>query len=240
MLAEERLDLAVEATRLGPGEPVIVITKMGKEVARGTVGESVPGGAISIMVKEQGEKGVEQARLYDPSLYSFIPEEPKAEGEPGEPFLDKAGNDEPLLTDLPLDARVEAKMKQRGISLVEQPAAAGPDETPGGGKRPAPANSAKQADNGQGPPPNKDKAPDPRADNREAGASVNIDALPEQLKKKIVGVKGLDESQRDKVLAEISDAALRSLKSVGVKDGDVYKTVVKIQEAVAPVLEQKG
>lgn len=236
MLAEDRLDLAVEATRLGPGEPVIVITKMGKEVARGIVQEMIPNGPVHIHVEDQGRSGVVQSRMYDPDLYSFIPQEDKKESDlgPSEPML---GDDpqEPPLTELPLDDRVEAKVAKLGISLIEQPVAAGQE----GGQKPAPANSASQVDRGQAPPKSKDKAPDPRADNRDAEASVDVDALPEQLKKKIVGVKGLDEAQQDKVMSEISDAALRALKSVGVKDREIYKTVTKIQEAVSPVLGLK-
>lgn len=240
MLAEERLDLAVEATRLGPGEAVIVITKMGKEVARGTVQEGTPNGSIRVMVSDQGDSGVQQSRYYNPALYSFIPQEAETEDEGGsEPML---GDDpqEPPLTELPLDDRVEVKFKSMGISLVEQPAGAGTDQTLGGNGKPPMTKAAGQVDKGQGPPKSKDKAPDPRVDPSEPAASVNIDALPPDLKKKIIGVKGLDESQRDKVLSEISDAALRALREVGVKNNEIFKTITKIQDAVIPVLEQKG
>lgn len=237
MLAEERLDLAVEATRLGPGEPVIVITKMGKEVARGTVQEGTPNGTVHVMVDDQGGKGVQQSRMYDPALYSFIPVEADTEDDgASEPIL---GDDpeEPPLTEFPLDGRVEAKFHKLGISLVEQPAGAGVE----GGKPPT-SKAAGQVDKGQAPAPSKavGKEPDARADPKEPESSVNIDALPPDLKKKIIGVKGLDESQRDKVLSEISDAALRALREVGVKNNEIFKTITKIQDAVIPVLEQKG
>jgi len=238
MLAEDRLDLAVEATRLGPGEPVIVITKMGKEVARGTVQETLPDGPVHIHIEDQGG-GVAMSRMYDPSLYSFIPIEgtDEDEDEAPEPMLGDEP-EEPPMTELPLDDRVEAKVRSLGISLVEQPADDG-EKSPSLSK-PTPANSARQVDGGKGPPKSKDKGPDPRADSREAGASVNLDMLPEALRKKITGVKGLDEAQQDKVMSEISDAALRALKSVGVKDLEIYKTVARLQDAIAPVLGLKG
>ena len=222
MLAEERLDLAVEATRLGPGEPVIVITKMGKEVARGTVQEGTPGGSISIMVSDQGPGGVEQVRSYSAELYSFIPQDDDTEDEDDpEPMFRDEPTEPPIVDMSSTDARVEAKFVKLGISLVEQPE--GDNVKDGGspdGEKTAP----------------KSKDANPRADSSEPDASVNIDALPEQLKKKIIGVKGLDEAQRDKVLSEISDAALRGLRDVGVKSNEIYKTISEIQAAVMSVL----
>jgi len=229
MLSEERLDLAVEANRLGPGEPVIVITKMGKEVARGTVQEMIPNGPVHVHVEGQGSSGVAMSRMYDPGLYSFIPIEVTKEDDeaPSDSIIEPGSDPGPPIEDSSLDSRVEAKVARLGISLVEQP---------------EPGDESGSRDKGKGPKGSASvqKDDDPRADSREAGASVEMDRLPESLRKRIVGVKGLDEAQQDKVMSEIADAALRGLKSVGVKDREVYKTVARIQEAVAPVLGLKG
>jgi len=234
VLAEERLDLAVESARLGPGEKVIVVTKMGREVARGEVGETIPNGPVLVKVKDQGDKGVAEDRLYDPQFYSFVPLEEAPEEERSDPDVDE---DPPEPSLQGSDDRAEAKLKELGLTLVEQPqtAGAGVDKTPGNG------DGGGQKTPPQAPPKASTKnAPDIRKDVSEPEASVDPNQLPDALKKKLVGVGGLDEAQRDKVVSEISDAALRALRDVGVKNHEIFSTVTKIQEVVLPVLEKKG
>lgn len=71
-----------------------------------------------------------------------------------------------------------------------------------------------------------------RGDETASASKINIDALPAPIRKKIVGVGALDSDQVDRVLSAVSDALLRALKSVGVKDDDVYKKVVEVQKVV--------
>lgn len=238
MLAEDRLDRVVESHRLGPGEEVIVLTKMGEEVARGKVVDVYPDGSVHF--RESASKNVTAAeRIYDPSLYEFVPLEaeegeqsiepdtsllPDLDTEPQSPTIaEQPANDSP-------DDRAAAKMKSGGIDVTKKGGGGGRN-TPmsdGGGKSPP-----KKKKDGNG---NSDDKSGVQKDNREPESKVNVDALPEQLRKQVIGIKGLDEAQRNRVIAEISSAALRAMKDVGVKETEVYATIVDIQKAVEGVL----
>lgn len=206
-LVEDRLELAVESRRLGPGESVIILTKMGDEVARGIVIEVYPD--ASVYVRESGpDNTVKADRIFAAELYSFIPmHDDRDEGniDPG----DTGGHDVddepgmPSIAEQDPDVRAEKKMKETGTELEPKN---GDDEDPG----------SDGGTSGKGGPRSK----------------VDVDALPEHLKKEIIGLDGLDESERNKVMSAISDAALRSLRDVGVRDTEVYATIVKIQKAV--------
>jgi len=228
MLAEERLDLAVESTRLGPGEQVIIVTKMGHEIGRGTVQDIHPHGSVYVKLSD-AEGKLKEDRIFDPTFYSFVPmedEKPKETVDPEQdPGLDvDTDPPEQSLEELPFDERAKVKIQKLNISLEANGDEANGEKDAGGNGKAAASDAGSD---------------DVRGDTRQPETKVDVDALPETIKKKIVGVKGLDEAQRDRVLSEISDAALRALKNVGVKDIEIYKTVSRIQEAVSPVLQQK-
>lgn len=69
-------------------------------------------------------------------------------------------------------------------------------------------------------------------------SSVDVDALPTQLKKKIIGIGSLDEEQINRIMSEVGEAALRSMKSVGVKETEVFHKVAEIQDSIRSVLSK--
>jgi len=73
----------------------------------------------------------------------------------------------------------------------------------------------------------------------EAVDRIDIDKLPADLKKQIKGLENLEQSQVDRIVSAVSDAALGAMKAVGVKDSDTYARVVAIQNAVMPLLVNK-
>ena len=207
-LAEDRLELAIESHRLGPGEPVAVMTKMGDEVSRGIVVDVYPDGTVH--VREDGsDRGVVSERIYSPDLYSFISMSPndREEGdvEPGTidgPHIDDDPQS-PTISERDPDIRAQVRMRGMGIRIDER----------------APSDDDDDGKNGSG-----------------IRTKVDVKSLPDHLKKEIIGVSELDESSKNAVLSSIGDAALRSLRDVGVRDTDVYAMIVKIQRAVGDVL----
>ncbi len=201
MLAEERLELTVEAPQLGNGETVSVLTKMGAQVASGIVsGVYKSGENFSVQVREFSSAGSSVDRLYSSQLYSFVADSPEEETED-----EYAPSDGEPLTDNP---------SVDPISEVE--------------------------DSGDEKSDKKPKDDEVRANTDSVSSKVDVDALPDEIKKRVVGVTGLDEEQRNRILSEISDAALRAMKIVGVKDSEIYNKVVSIQNAVAPLLGKGG
>jgi len=291
MIAEERLDLAVESSSLGPGEKVIVITKSGTEVARGCVREVFIDGAVWL---ESIEGQIDTARVYAPDLYSFVPLEPPeeehrdpAEGPDPEP---EGEYDMPTIAELEFDRRARERMEELGINLE----ATGDDDEESakvkkkaGKKKGAKKKSGKKksdkkkasnrkdkdtgddepddddedddedeeadadddddADNEPAPPPSKREAK--ASDRVEVGGkkgsgspetSVDVDALPKSVREKVSKFGDLDDAKADRVLSSISDAAARSLREAGIKDQELYRYVVRIQDAIAPVLGRKS
>lgn len=200
MLVEDRLELAVESDRLGVGEYVMVVTQMGNEVSRGDITAIYPTtGAVQIreMPKNDAEfRSASGDRIYDPSLYRFVPVEPVVAREDDEPGLEY---DDP-------GSRVDEHPDQRAAEKISEA----------------------------------EKESSIRSDTSSASSSVDVDKLPPSVKKSLVGVQKMDEDQVNKVLSEVASAALRSLRNVGVKDTDVYRTVVKIQDAVKGVMGDGG
>lgn len=202
MLAEDRLELAVESAALGVGEYVMVVTLMGNEVARGDITAIYPTtGAVQIRDVPSSDaefRGARGDRIYDPAWYRFVPVEPAPAREDHDTGVEYDDPGDSI--DEHPDRRAQAKIA----------------EAKGGEKESI------------------------RTDTSTPGTSVDVDKLPPAVKKSLVGVQKMDEEQVNKVLSEIGSAALRSLRNVGVKDTDVYRTVVKIQDAVKGVMGDGG
>jgi hypothetical protein len=67
-------------------------------------------------------------------------------------------------------------------------------------------------------------------------SAVSKDKLPEDLKKRI-GLAGvMDQDMRERVVSEIGDSALASLKRAGVSSTQVFGLVDEVQKAVDDVL----
>ena len=183
-LSEDRLLQQVSASDLMPGELVMVITHMGNSVAKGTVTAVYGTGAVQI--RELRVSGSYGDRIYDSSLYGFVP------------IVPVGGNE---------------SEEDEGEILDEQP--------------------VQQA-------PSKAQAVDAKADQKAASMPASPQGAPKPASKSpVVASHQLDEEQLNRVISEISEAALRVLKAVGVKDIDVYTKVAEIQQVVNKVLKGK-
>ena len=212
MQYEKALSLAIPWDELNVGDSVLVTTKMGSEVTKGRVIKVFSYGAVQVREYDLEHNGGVQAiadRIYDADLYLFLDNPEAAPIDPDDP-ADKF--EVPVLFDG--DSPVvgsygsddEYEDEVAEEVLVEKKAA-----------KPKAEKSV-------------------RDDERTPNAKVTMDALPKDIQKRLKGVNDLDEDALDRVLSAISDAALKSLKAVGVKDIEIYSRIVKIQEALRPVL----
>lgn len=239
LLSEEQLNLAIESSLLGGGEPIIIATKGGEEMARGIVVDVYPDGSVHFRESTpEGAPVIE--RIYSPALYMFIPlvsERQEKEIEPDRGGIDPEFAIEPGDTgafDLQPRSVITQMSEQdspddRTAEKMDKDVTQSGDkdrETDGGPRGPKSKERKKDAN----------KKNDLEQDDRTPESRVDVDALPDGLKKKIIGVKGLDEESRNRVISDISDAALRSMRDVGVKDSEVFEKVVAIQKAVGDVL----
>ncbi len=241
MLAEEQLNLAVESAVLGSGEEIIVVTKSGDEVGRGVVMDVYMDGSVHFRESVPDDSPTVE-RIYSPQLYSFIPVRDDREEKTIEP---ESGGVDPEFSITPGDT---GSFDMRGADTLTQVSEQdSPDDRASekmGKDVDVTQSGGKGSDNGpRGPKGNdkkksdSEKKTDLEKDNRTPESRVDVDALPEGLRKKIIGVKGLDEESRNRVIADISEAALRAMRDVGVKDLEIYAKVVEIQQVVAKVLE---
>jgi hypothetical protein len=89
--------------------------------------------------------------------------------------------------------------------------------------------------------PSKAQAVDAKADQKAASMpSSEKGKAPTSSKGEVVSSHELDDVQMNRVISEISEAALRVLKAVGVKDIDVYSKVSEIQKVVSDKLKGSG
>jgi hypothetical protein len=81
-----------------------------------------------------------------------------------------------------------------------------------------------------------DDEPEPIA---KPGSSVDVDSLPDDIKKAVVSTETMDEDQLNSVLSEIGDSVVKSLKRANVKDTELYTVTGKIQSSVYNILTGK-
>jgi hypothetical protein len=215
MLHEEAVSLSVPWEDLAAGDPVEVTTKMGSPITRGRVIKVFNYGAVQIREYDLEHNGGVQSiadRIYDVDLYLFLPIEDEGPIDPDDP-ADKFETPVLFDADHPVvggygvdDGSYEYEMGEDVDEVLTE----------------------KKAKSGE------EKSV--RKDDRAPKAKVTIDALPKDIQKRLKGVADLDDDARDRVISAISDAALKSLKAVGVKDIEIYARIVKIQDALKPVL----
>lgn len=73
----------------------------------------------------------------------------------------------------------------------------------------------------------------------EEDGKLDIDKLPDAIKKSITTVGALSGDKLNSVLSDIGEAALRALKRVGVREDELFGFVSQIQKSVAKVLESE-
>jgi hypothetical protein len=221
LLHEDRLDGAVEPGRLGPGELVDVRTKMGRSLSYGEVMSTTP---MGVVVRE--ENG--QDKFFSEGYHLFFVVTPDLES--------MAAN---LLSDSSPDARVRAKLDAMAEAGDPQPGGGGhakaldqPGEPNGDDEAPGEGDD----DNGDDKPP--EKPPEPTGDKPLAKpeSAVDVNALPKDIKDAVISTNQMDKEQLNSVLAEVSDAAMKGLKRVGVAETEIFGTVQKIQNSAYRVL----
>lgn len=65
---------------------------------------------------------------------------------------------------------------------------------------------------------------------------VDVETLPEDIKKKVTGISNLNDDQIDQILQAIGDAAVSTLRRIGLKETQLYSTADRIQQVVDKVL----
>jgi hypothetical protein len=211
-LFESRLDNTIDAGLIGIGETVDVKNKMGVHVA---VGEVVAVTPMGLSIRENG--------FFDRDLYLFSVLEPEQLEVVGYSLLNSP------------DDRVAKRLAELGEEV--------------------PINEADKMDNyinkDNG---NKDDEDDEKDNNKEKDkekrkksnddmeplakpeSSVDVDSLPEDIRKSIISIVQMNEDQLNGVLSEIGDATVKALKRVNIKEPEIYSVVGKIQDSAEKIL----
>ena len=218
-LFESRLDNTIDAGLIGIGETVEVRNKMGVHVA---VGEVVAVTPMGLSIRENG--------FFDRDLYLFSVLEPEQLEVVGYSLLSSP------------DDRVAKRLTELGEEV--------------------PINEADKMDNyvnkdnGNKDNGNKDDEDDEDEEedddkkDKEKGkksngdreplakpeSSVDVDSLPEDIKKSIISIVQMNEDQLNGVLSEIGDATVKALKRVNIKEPEIYSVVGKIQDSAEKIL----
>jgi hypothetical protein len=221
LLHEERLDGAVAAGEAGIGELLDVRTKMGNSLAYGEVMSSTPFGVV--LRQEDGAD-----HFYAEQYHLFFAVTPDLE------VVD--GN---MLSDSSPDARVRAKLSAMGEAGDPQPGGGGHAKTldkAGGPDSDDTAPGEDDSENGDDKPP--EKPPEPTGDKPLAKpeSAVDVEALPQDIKDAVISTNQMDKEQLNSVLSELSDAAMKGLKRVGVAETEIFGTVQRIQNSAYRVL----
>jgi hypothetical protein len=211
-LAHERLDTAVDPGSIGIGERIEVKTRMGIPVAAGEVIASNPFGLV---LRESG--------FFARDLYLFSPIEETPEPE----VINKLHDDSP-------DGRVAAKLRSMGSPLVFE-AEKLDDEPEDKGKKKDKKKEQDQDGDKEDKEPAEDDAPPIAAPT----SSVDVDKLPDDIRKAIVSTTQLDSETLNSVLSEIGDTVVKSLKRASVKDTEIYGIASKVQRAAEEILTGK-
>jgi hypothetical protein len=210
-LFESRLDNTIDAGLIGIGETVDVRNKMGVHVA---VGEVVAVTPMGLSIRENG--------FFDRDLYLFSVLEPEQLEVVGYSLLSSP------------DDRVAKRLAELGEEV--------------------PINEADKMDNyvnkDNGNKDDEDDEDDEKDNNKEKRkksnddmeplakpeSSVDVDSLPEDIKKSIISIVQMNEDQLNGVLSEIGDATVKALKRVNIKEPEIYSVVGKIQDSAEKIL----
>lgn len=209
-LFESRLDNTIDAGSIGIGETIEVRNRMGKHVAYGEVVAATP---LGLSLKEGG--------FYDRDLYLFAVLEP----EPIEIIANQ-------LLSSP-DERVVKRLSELGeeIPMVEAD------------KLDNNTNKDDDDEDDDDDDDIKDKKVDKKSKDDEEKeplakpeSSVDIDSLPDDIKKSIISTVQMNEDQLNGVLSEIGDAIVKALKRINIKELEIYGVVGSIQDAAEKIL----
>lgn len=219
-LYESRLDNVVDAGSIGIGETVDIRTRMGAHVATGDVIANNPFG---LTLKDHG--------FFDRDLYLFAPLEENPDLRPSN-----------MVNSSP-DDRVAERLRRDGEDapiyeaekLDDKDKGQGGEDSEGDAESPE-GDEAKELDKGKEKPKKDDVEDEPLA---KPESSVDVDSLPEDIKKAVVSTTQMTDDQLNVVMAEIGDAVVKSLKRANVKDTEIYGVANKVQHAVYKILTGK-
>lgn len=76
---------------------------------------------------------------------------------------------------------------------------------------------------------------DDKKDGMKQSKSVSPQGLPQDIQQAIVSSRDLTAEQVNKVLSEISNAAMKSMKRIGVQEIEIYPMITKIQNSISEV-----
>jgi len=212
-LYEDRLDGAVDAGAIGIHEKVDIRTKMGVPVA---TGEVIGNNPFGIILREHG--------FFDRDLYLFVP------------LTDRPGIRPLNIVNSSPDERVMEGLRRRGESVPIYEAEKLDDkdgEVEDGDKKDDDKKSLKVDKD-------KKKKDVPEAEPiAKPESSVDVDELPDDIKKAVISTTQMTEDQLNGVLGEIGDITVKSLKRANVKDTEVYGVASRVQNSIYRILTGK-
>jgi hypothetical protein len=213
-LFESRLDNTIDAGLIGIGETVDVRNKMGVHVA---VGEVVAVTPMGLSIRENG--------FFDRDLYLFSVLEPEQLEVVGYSLLSSP------------DDRVAKRLAELGeeVPINEADKMDNYVNKDNGNKDDEDEDDEDEDDDKKdkekGKKSNGDREPLAKPE-----SSVDVDSLPEDIKKSIISIVQMNEDQLNGVLSEIGDATVKALKRVNIKEPEIYSVVGKIQDSAEKIL----
>jgi len=212
-LFESRLDNTIDAGLIGIGETVEVRNKMGVHVA---VGEVVAVTPMGLSIRENG--------FFDRDLYLFSVLEPEQLEVVGYSLLSSP------------DDRVAKRLTELGeeVPINEADKMDNYVNKDNGNKdddEDEEEEDDDEKDKEKGKKSNGDREPLAKPE-----SSVDVDSLPEDIKKSIISIVQMNEDQLNGVLSEIGDATVKALKRVNIKEPEIYSVVGKIQDSAEKIL----
>jgi hypothetical protein len=214
-LFESRLDNTIDAGLIGIGETVDVRNKMGVHVA---VGEVVAVTPMGLSIRENG--------FFDRDLYLFSVLEPEQLEVVGYSLL-SSPDDRVAKRLAELGEEVPINEADKMDNYVNKDNGNKDDEDDEDDEK----NNNKEKDKEKRKKSNDDMEPLAKPE-----SSVDVDSLPEDIKKSIISIVQMNEDQLNGVLSEIGDATVKALKRVNIKEPEIYSVVGKIQDSAEKIL----
>jgi hypothetical protein len=214
-LFESRLDNTIDAGLIGIGETVDVKNKMGVHVA---VGEVVAVTPMGLSIRENG--------FFDRDLYLFSVLEPEQLEVVGYSLLNSP------------DDRVAKRLAELGeeVPINEADKMDNYINKDNGNKDDEDDEDYEKDNNKEKDKEKRKKSNDDMEPLAKPESSVDVDSLPEDIRKSIISIVQMNEDQLNGVLSEIGDATVKALKRVNIKEPEIYSVVGKIQDSAEKIL----
>jgi len=256
MLNEDVLDGVVDAGHIGVNEKIGVFTRMGNPVTQGIVLSTSPQGLV---VKED-----DGSRFFRSNLHMFVPlDDENAPFEPLLPIMQPVMGVDP---DFEVDMKLgEATGLADKMKTAAASARAGVKSGAFGKKKKKPKplfpkkskdtddgddgeekSKGKNGDDKKAPPfgkkPTKKGDEEPEGDEMSGGeeeeGSVDVATLPQDIQQHVTTTKELNDEQVNRVISDMGDAGLTSLKRVKIAESEIYGLVDEMQKAITQVLNK--